>query len=350
MSGHGPASSAPARGFIRTLRRGAGKLLRAVTGRRVAHPPATLPAPTAPATAAPTTPAAQQRRQLDISDDPQRQVDPAEVERHKAEYDAQAKHFRREVVRRGLGDANKFYWYHTVDLGDGLVTPGDYDYRGLLGDYPFPKDMHGLSALDVGSATGFFAFEFERRGAEVTSVELPSMADWDMIWSDRDILLPRLLARRETPSIQEWDRLYTHGPFDFCHRMLRSRVRRCLSRIYDLTPQKLGRDQFDFIFLGDVLGHLFSPLAALNVLAPLCRREMIISMDLVEQPGSSMWYGGGEDCDQIGRSWFQPNWECMRQMLKRVGFREVKVHGMSRVLLRRTGWIWMDRQIIQATR
>ena len=29
--------------------------------------------------------------------------------------------------------------------------------------------------LDVGSATGFFAFEFERRGAEVVSVELDSL-------------------------------------------------------------------------------------------------------------------------------------------------------------------------------
>src|SRR5262245_53225459 len=101
MSGHGPASSAPARGFIGTLRRGAGKILRAVTGRRAA-----------PVSAAPAaTSAAKDRPQQDICTDPKRQLDTAEVERHKAEYEAQAKHFRREVVRRGLGDANKFYWY-----------------------------------------------------------------------------------------------------------------------------------------------------------------------------------------------------------------------------------------------
>jgi tRNA (mo5U34)-methyltransferase len=337
MSSHGPVSSAPARGVIGTLRRGAGKLLRAVTGR-------------SPAPAQPNAPLVGGRAQLDISTDPRRKVEEAEVARQKVEYEAQAKHFREEVVRRGLGDANKFYWYHTVDLGDGLVTPGDYDYRRLLGDYPFPANMSGMSALDVGSATGFFAFELERRGAEVTSVDLPSMADWDMIWSDRDVLVPKLLSRRSTPTIQEWDRLYTHGPFDFCHKMRNSKVRRCLSRIYDLTPAKLGRDQFDVIFLGDVLGHLFSPLAALNVLAPLCRKEMIVSLDLVELPGAGMAYGGGEARDQIGRSWFQPNWEVTRQMLKRVGFKDVKVCGVSRVLLRRTGWIWMDRHVIHATK
>jgi hypothetical protein len=45
--------------------------------------------------------------------------------------------------------------------------------------FQFPVDMRGMSVLDVGSATGFFAFEFERRGAEVLSLELPSLEDLD---------------------------------------------------------------------------------------------------------------------------------------------------------------------------
>jgi hypothetical protein len=75
---------------------------------------------------------------------------------------------------------SKYYWCHTIDLGDGLVTPGDYDYRSSLPLFQFPEDMRGMTVLDVGSATGFFAFEFEKREAVVTSVELPSIADWDM--------------------------------------------------------------------------------------------------------------------------------------------------------------------------
>ncbi len=43
----------------------------------------------------------------------------------------------------------------------------------------FPENMSGMTVLDVGSATGFFAFEFERRGARVISVELPSLRDLD---------------------------------------------------------------------------------------------------------------------------------------------------------------------------
>ena len=61
---------------------------------------------------------------------------------------------------RGL---NRFFWYHTVDLGDGIITPGVYDYRKELEHFHFPDVMSGMRVLDVGSATGFFAFEFEKR-------------------------------------------------------------------------------------------------------------------------------------------------------------------------------------------
>ena len=45
--------------------------------------------------------------------------------------------------------------------------------------FEFPDDMSGMDVLDIGSATGFFAFAFEKRGARVTSVELPSLSALD---------------------------------------------------------------------------------------------------------------------------------------------------------------------------
>jgi len=41
--------------------------------------------------------------------------------------------------------------------------------------FPFARGMRGMRVLDVGSATGLLAFEFEKRGASVVSVELPSL-------------------------------------------------------------------------------------------------------------------------------------------------------------------------------
>jgi tRNA (mo5U34)-methyltransferase len=275
--------------------------------------------------------------------------DAEEMDRHRAEYAVQGERFRAEVRRRGFGGLDGFYWYHTVDLGDGLVTPGDYDYRDRLADYPFPADMSGMTVLDVGSATGFFAFEFERRGAEVTSVELPSVADWDILRSDRDWLMNGLMAYHSKTSLPEMDHAHMHGPFGFCHRMRNSRVRRCLSRIYDLTPEKLGRDQFDFIFLGDVLGHLFSPLAALNALAPLCRKEMVVSYSLSDMPGVALGYMGGADRQGDARYWFNATWEALQQMLLRVGFKKAERVGSSDVIARRA-WQRMRRDLIRAVK
>src|SRR5690606_5527832 len=64
-------------------------------------------------------------------------------------------------------------WYHTIDLGDGLFTPGAYDHRPYLGAYGLPKSLAGCTALDIGAASGYFTFELEQRGAQVTSTELP---------------------------------------------------------------------------------------------------------------------------------------------------------------------------------
>ena len=79
----------------------------------------------------------------------------------------------------GLDPNPLLFWYHTIDLGDGLITPGSFDYRATLENFAFPSSMSEMTALDVGSASGFFAFEFERRGATTTSIEIPSLADWD---------------------------------------------------------------------------------------------------------------------------------------------------------------------------
>jgi SAM-dependent methyltransferase len=286
---------------------------------------------------------------------PPAQVGPSaedvELERQKASFPGEVTAFHEQVRARDLGDVEHFYWYHAVDLGNGLVTPGDYDFRAVVEHYQFPESMRGLRVLDVGSATGFFAFEFERRGAEVVSVDLPSLADWDMVWSDRQPLLDGLMRWQQATSLEHLHWRHLEGPFQFCHRLRGSKVRRVLSRIYDLTPEKLGTESFDLIFLGDILGHLFSPLAALNALAPLCRGRMIISLDLAGWPtdGAGLIYGGGESNVDDSRSWFRPNRECLRQMLHRLGFDDVRIVGRSRVLVRRA-WTYVERDIIHAVR
>lgn len=283
---------------------------------------------------------------------PNRHICAASAEVHKKKYTQLKEDFCQKALAMGYGDLRNYLWYHTVDLGNGLVTPGNYDYRSSLPLFRFPEDMTGLNVLDIGSATGFFSFEFEKRGANVISVELPSIADWDMpLGKDREQTLKELMIEHKASTIEELHYLHLDGPFEFCRKVLNSKVKRCHSTIYDLTAEKLGLDAFDVVFIGDVLLHLFSPLRALVSVVPLCRGTLVISQEVPETEDlrAAMVYVGGEKRTGDKRTWWLPNILCFEQMLKRLGFRDVKVVGYHKGIQRPSGSIY-KRTIIHATK
>jgi tRNA (mo5U34)-methyltransferase len=267
-------------------------------------------------------------------------VDPA-IHTYQALYKRDLREFQQKALALGYTDIHQYYWYHTVDLGDGLITPGDFDYRSNLLTFHFPSSMAGMDVLDVGSATGFFAFDFEKRGANVISVELPSIADWDMpTGEDRERTLANLMRDHQTDTVEGAYHYHLDGPFQFCHKILKSKVRRVYSTIYELSADKLGMKQFDIIFLGDVLLHTFAPLKALAALSPLCRGTLIITEHLWDEDEHAqplMFYAGGATPALDRRTWWYPNKACMDQMLKRLGFQSVQVVGHPNVIYRPEG-------------
>ena len=62
-------------------------------------------------------------------------------------------------------EAERYPWYHTLELGDGVVTDGMFDHRPHMHHYPLPEDLTGKRCLDVATMDGYWAFEMERRGA-----------------------------------------------------------------------------------------------------------------------------------------------------------------------------------------
>ncbi len=253
-----------------------------------------------------------------------------------------AREFLRQARERGYGDLSDYYWYHTIDLGNGLVTPGSYDYRSSLPLFGFPADMRGMSVLDVGAATGFFSFEFESRGADVVSLEMTSLADLD-VFPGEDIQhtlrkIKDMMRDHSTFSGGQEDRLFREktpeeiyfllldGPFRFCRKVLGSRVKRRYANIYDLSLEKTGGD-FDLVFIGDVLIHTLYPLKALAAAARLCRRTLVLSQALPAGPDAppAMFYVGGDRPGQDDVSWFRPNFSCFEQILKKLGFRQVSL-------------------------
>ncbi len=270
--------------------------------------------------------------------------------RKRLEHERLVREFNEKAVKLGYEDPTNYCWYHTVDLGNGLVTPGEYDYRSTLPLFKFPSDMKGMNVLDIGSATGFFAFEFEKRGANVVSVELPSITDWDIPFGEtRDRWLKAQMNVFRVSSIEDVTHRHLHAPFEFCRKALNSKAKRCYSTIYDLTKEKLGIDGFDLVFIGDVLVHIFSPLKALVMVAPLCRGTLVIAQDLAavyDDLVPVMQYSGG---GLYNDSWWNPNRLCLDQMLKLVGFRNVSVVGQHTGTARSQGFSWR-RTIVHATK
>jgi tRNA (mo5U34)-methyltransferase len=206
-------------------------------------------------------------------------------------------------------------WYHTIDLGHGIVTPGQFDHRPLMPSYGFPPSLEGQRALDAATFNGFFAFYMEQLGATVTAIDLDDPADWDFPTPVRE----RLVSKGEREPIGTG--------FEIAHRALGSSVIRVSRSLYDLDPTIDGT--FDFIHCGDVLLHLREPLRALERLRSVATGRLLLSdvIDADAPPGTYgptiQYLGGWSDVN-----WWIPSLPALAQMVVDAGFRNVRVNAI----------------------
>jgi tRNA (mo5U34)-methyltransferase len=195
-------------------------------------------------------------------------------------------------------------WYHTIDLGGGLITPGAYDHRPYVGAYGFPRDLKGRNALDVGASNGFFTFELERRGAVVTSTDLPQ-------WDAHDFG-PQYVAPMDAGAAEG----LLHDAYRLAHTALGARAERRLINIYDLSPEAVG--QFDLVFCGSVLLHLTDPARALQRLQSVTREAAIIATVLypLATPEPIARFMG----EPGGFTWWYPNRAAFEALVRSAGF------------------------------
>jgi tRNA (mo5U34)-methyltransferase len=139
-------------------------------------------------------------------------------------------------------------WYHTLEL-PGLTTAGTFDMRRFVPQYGIPASLEGKRVLEVGTWDGFWAFEFEKRGADVVAIDLDDENEMD--WPPR--------RRTPKPDLRRGD------GFRVAKEMLGSNVDRHVCSIYHARPEELG--QFDLVFCGSVLLHLRDQILA-NLVAP----------------------------------------------------------------------------------
>ena len=222
----------------------------------------------------------------------------------------------REKVLEEMG---KRPWYHKIDLGDGIVTPG------LLPPFPFlykvPERLDGLRVLDVGAWDGFWTFEAIKRNAgSVLAID-------DFSDNTGDDSMVR----------GGWDN------FDLCCRQLGlefPRVDRMEMSVYNLNARDHG--EFDVVFFFGTLYHLRHPLLAIEKIASVMRpggRLFVESAmcdyyspfvdnreckNLYEGRSVVEFYPGREYGNNMS-NWFVPNAPALAGMLESSGFEQIEV-------------------------
>ena len=180
--------------------------------------------------------------------------------------------------------------YHRLDFGDGMVMNGEYDMSKYIDNYGISKNLTGVSVLDIGTASGFFALESARRGALVTSIDV-----WNPDFYDR---------MREILGLN-------------IHYIQKS--------IHDLD-ESFGK--FDVIICGSLLLHLRDIFDAVERIYSVCKKEAIIATASIDDlPGDNRAFCefiGEKTQGSAGAYWvyWHLNGVALKKMLIAAGFSE----------------------------
>jgi tRNA (mo5U34)-methyltransferase len=194
---------------------------------------------------------------------------------------------------------NALHWYHQINLGNGIVTPGVDDSPYRLARLDLPASFAGKSVLDIGAWDGFFSFEAERRGA-------------------RRVLATDYYSWHGTG----WG---TKAGFELARSTLGSKVEDLSIDVMDLSPERVGT--FDIVLFLGVLYHLPHPLLALERVASVTSGLLILEtvVDLVGMKRPAAAFYPDRELNDDPTNWWAPNPAGVEAMLRVVGFSETRV-------------------------
>lgn len=200
-------------------------------------------------------------------------------------------------------EVERIRWWHRIDLGQGVVTPGLDDTASKLAAVRLPSDLRDKSVLDIGASDGFFSFEAERRGARRVVAVDPYYKHWPGGWNGHG----------------------TRSGFDLARRVLGSRVEALDLDCLELSPESVGVHDL-VLFLG-VLYHLRHPLLGLERVASVTGEHMILEthVDLMDIEQPAMVFYPERELAGDPTNWWGPNLPAVEAMLRTVGFKRTEV-------------------------
>jgi tRNA (mo5U34)-methyltransferase len=191
----------------------------------------------------------------------------------------------------------KYLWFHSIDLGNGVITPGvesvDVVKRKAAALFD-GVDIRNKTFLDVGACNGGLCVEAARRGAK-------RIVGLDQRW-------------RET--------------FDLVSKVLKLNFE---AVDIDLNTPQLDLSfmgSFDIVLFSGVFYHLVDPIAATREVSSLARELLILEshIEVIEgdrRPG--MIFYPSNELSGVSSNWWGPNVECIVALLRHFGFERIEL-------------------------
>lgn len=175
-------------------------------------------------------------------------------------------------------------FYHSFDFPDGTSVDGRWDLRNRFEDYTGEVSFNDKNVLDVGTASGFLAFEAEKRGASVIGVDMGITDEWDVVPYAKNPIENLDLEKKmiqQAGDVTKNQRISSiksvRNSFYYAHRKFNSSVKLYQTKVYDLS---LDVGFIDISIIGSILLHLRDPFLALQKVAGVTKEKIIVS-DLV---------------------------------------------------------------------
>jgi len=211
-------------------------------------------------------------------------------------------------------------FYQAIELpGIGLIE-GSWDHRHTADDYLGQLEYQGRRVLDVGPANGFFTFEMERRGAEVTALDLGTQGEWDSVpHSFLDVNSVRANLQENVRRVE--------NAFWFAHQRLQSNAKLVHGSVYD-TPALV--QPVETALMGNVLQHVRDPFRAIEQVAKVVADTIVISEavwhdDEAFLTAEAMWLIPRADTPYCTHSWWQVSPAMVTAILRILGFPQISL-------------------------
>lgn len=184
-------------------------------------------------------------------------------------------------------------WFHRINVGDEIGTPGMQDCSITLGRIGLPADLADKEVIDIGANDGYFSFECERRGGNVTSLDM-----WD----------------------RKYDNTRAIENIKFCKDCLGSKIKIVQSDILEYQ-----HEPYDLVLFMGVLYHMQSPMAGLRKVADLTKDDgmAIIETHCISGIGMNGKFYPGEELNHDPTNWWGFTAECAEAMISTF-FRKVR--------------------------